>query len=210
MKVGMIGLGVGTLATYGRQGDRYMFYEISPEDIAIATDTNMFTYLSDSAASIDIRQGDARIELGKDVSRGERFDVLVIDAYSGDAVPLHLMTAEAFRLYRRAVNDDGVIAVHLSNWHLNLWPLMKAAAAELGWSVCGLTSDAVLGEFAAATDWAFLTGKPLSAIAPLCCRKVDWSCVKNVKLPTDDMGSILPFIHFNYAPPVVDDVTQGD
>ena len=203
MRVGMIGLGVGTLAAYGREGDTYRFYEISPEDIAIATNTAYFSFVADSKAKVEICEGDARFTLSEDVRNGARYDVLVIDAYCGDAVPMHLVTAEAFRMYGDAVADDGVIAIHLSNWHIDLWPVVKAAARGLGMEAFGTSADAVLGEFASATDWAFLTRGAYSPRIPTCCRVVDWSSVKDIAMPTDDKGSLLPLLRFNFAVPTL-------
>lgn len=202
MKVGMVGLGIGTLAAYGRRGDIYRFYEISGEDVRMATDTGLFTYLSDSRAAIDIREGDARIELEKDRKRGEKFDILVIDAYSGDAVPIHLVTAEAFRLYADIVKDDGMLALHVSNWHIDLWPIVKAAAREIGFHVVGVSSDAAPGELAAATDWAFMTRNSINLVMPTCCHRIDWDKVSDRRLPTDACGSLLPFVKFNFAAPI--------
>ena len=204
MEVGMVGLGIGTLAAYGRSGDVFTFYEISREDIRIAKDDGLFTYLSDSCAAIDIREGDARIELAKDRDSGKKFDILVIDAYSGDAVPIHLVTAEAFRLYADIVKDDGMLALHVSNWHVDLWPIVKAAAREIGFDVIGVSSDAVPGELAAATDWAFLMRSPRNLIMPTCCHRIDWDKVPDRRLPTDMRGSLLPFIKFNFAAPIKD------
>lgn len=200
----MVGLGIGTLAAYGRSGDVFTFYEISREDIRIAKDDGLFTYLSDSRAEIDIREGDARIELAKDRDSGKKFDILVIDAYSGDAVPIHLVTAEAFRLYADIVKDDGMLALHVSNWHVDLWPIVKAAAREMGFDVVGVSSDAAPGELAAATDWAFLMRRPRNLIMPTCCHRIDWDKVPDRRLPTDMRGSLLPFIKFNFAAPIKD------
>ncbi|MGN0834185.1 MAG: fused MFS/spermidine synthase [Kiritimatiellia bacterium] len=203
MAVGVVGLGVGTLAAYGRAGDTYRFYEISPEVIAIATNADCFSFVADSPAKVEMREGDARFTLAEDAARGVRYDVLVVDAYCGDAVPMHLATAEAFETYGEALADGGVIAIHLSNWHIDLWPVVKAAARELGMDAYGTSADAVLGEFAAATDWAFLTKGEYRPRIPTCCRIVDWSRVKDIEMPTDDRGSLLPFLRFNYAVPTL-------
>ena len=203
MRVGMIGLGVGTLAAYGREGDEYRFYEISPEDIAIATNAAYFSFVADSKAKVEICEGDARFTLAEDVRGGVKYDVLVVDAYCGDAVPMHLITAEAFRMYGEAIAEDGVIAIHLSNWHIDLWPVVKAAARELGMEAFGTSADAVLGEFAAATDWAFLTRGEYRPRIPTCCKVVDWSRVRDIAMPTDDKGSLLPLLRFNFAVPTL-------
>jgi SAM-dependent methyltransferase len=128
LRVGAIGLGIGTVATYGRAGDSYTFYEINPLVQKVAEQE--FTFLRDSAANVKVVLGDARLSL----QRGPplRFDVLIVDAFSGDSIPVHLLTREAFRLYFRRLKPDGVLAVHVSNQYLNLKPVVAAAAARLG------------------------------------------------------------------------------
>jgi len=127
MQVGLIGLGAGTMACWGRTNDTYRFLEINPKVVSIAQNTNYFTYLADSKATVSIGLGDARALLTAETNR---YDVLVIDAYSGDAIPLHLATQEAFRLYLDRLNPGGILAVHISNWHIDLNPLCKAVARE--------------------------------------------------------------------------------
>jgi hypothetical protein len=128
LRVGVIGLGVGTLAAYGRAGDAYTFYEINPLVIRVAN--QYFTFLGDAAANSEIVLGDARISLERETPRG--FDVLVVDAFSGDSIPVHLLTREAFALYFWHLKPDGVLAVHISNQYLNLQPVVEGAATKLG------------------------------------------------------------------------------
>jgi SAM-dependent methyltransferase len=116
-------LGTGTLAAYGRAGDSVRFYDINPLVIDIAK--TRFTYISDSPAHVDISLGDARLSLEQQDS--QRFDILVVDAFSGDAVPVHLLTAEAFQIYWKHLKPDGVLAVHVSNRYLELAPVVAAA-----------------------------------------------------------------------------------
>jgi SAM-dependent methyltransferase len=126
-RVGVIGLGAGTLAAYGRPGDQYTFYEINPLVVRVANQE--FSFLSDSEAKIDIVLGDARLSLERESPQG--FDVLVVDAFSGDSVPIHLLTREAFALYFRHLKPDGVLAVHVSNQFLSLQPVVEGAATAL-------------------------------------------------------------------------------
>jgi spermidine synthase len=128
LKVGVIGLGAGTTAVYGRAGDRYTYYDINPLVIQIAE--QQFTFLRESAASINIVQGDARLSLERESP--QNFDVLAVDAFSGDAIPVHLLTREAFQLYFHQLKPNGVLAVHVSNKYLDLQPVVAAAAADLG------------------------------------------------------------------------------
>lgn len=128
LNVGVLGLGVGTLATYGRQGDRYRFYEIDPAVLDLAR--RHFTFLGDSRASVDVTLGDARLSLEREPPQG--FDVLVLDVFSGDAIPVHLLTREAFALYLRHLKPGGVIAAHISNRHLDLAPVVAGMAQVHG------------------------------------------------------------------------------
>ncbi len=124
LRMGVIGLGAGTLATYGRAGDSLSFYEINPLVVQIAR--QKFTFLSDCPAHIDVILGDARLTLSQQPD--QRFDVLVVDAFSGDSIPIHLLTVEAFQTYFRHLKPDGVLAVHVSNRYLNLAPIVALAA----------------------------------------------------------------------------------
>jgi SAM-dependent methyltransferase len=128
LRVGAIGLGAGTIAIYGHAGDHYTFYEINPLDIDIAG--RWFHFLGDSKANIDVVRGDARLSLEREPP--QRFDVLAVDAFTGDSIPVHLLTLQAFQLYFRQLQPAGVLAVHISNRSLNLQPVVGAAAAKLG------------------------------------------------------------------------------
>jgi hypothetical protein len=131
-RVGVIGLGVGTLAAYGRAGDTMRFYEINP--LVTAAARAHFTFLADSAAHVEVVPGDARLLLQQelDAQGPQRFDVLVVDAFSGDAIPMHLMTREALALYLRHLKPTGVIAFHISNRHLDLAPVLKRLGDDAG------------------------------------------------------------------------------
>lgn len=127
--VGVVGLGTGTLATYGQPSDRFRFYEIDPEVIRLAS--RWFTFIEDSPATSVIIPGDARISLEREAD--QNFDVLVLDAFTGGAIPSHLLTLEAFELYSRHLAEDGIIAVHVSNRYLQLAPIVVRAAEALGY-----------------------------------------------------------------------------
>jgi hypothetical protein len=128
LTVGVVGLGAGTLAAYGRRGDRYRFFEIDPAVVAVAQGS--FSFLADSQAAIDIEVGDGRLLLQRD-GGAPRFDVLAIDAFAGDSVPVHLLTREAVALYLTRPAPDGVIALHVSNRYLDLRPVAGRIAADL-------------------------------------------------------------------------------
>src|SRR5580704_2298429 len=126
--VGIIGLGVGTLAAYGKPGDAFQFYEINPQVVELAK--SYFTFLSDSKAAITIVTGDARLSLERE--NGPLYDVFIADAFSGDAIPVHLLTTEAFDLYLRHLKPSGILAVHVSNQYLDLVPVVGQLAAAHG------------------------------------------------------------------------------
>jgi SAM-dependent methyltransferase len=126
--VGVIGLGAGTIAAYGKRGDAYRFYEINPLVVRLA-DTE-FSYLRDSPAKVDVILGDARLSLEAEPPR--EFDLLAVDAFSGDSIPVHLLTREAFDLYFRHLKEDGMLAVHVSNKYLDLRPVVGRAAESMG------------------------------------------------------------------------------
>ena len=128
LKMGIIGLGAGTLAAYGRAGDTLRFYDINPLVVKIAN--QQFSFLSDCPAHIDIVLGDARLSMTDEPS--QQFDILVVDAFSGDAIPIHLLTRQAFQIYWRHLKPDGVLAVHVSNRYLQLAPIVALGTQGIG------------------------------------------------------------------------------
>ena len=128
IRVGVVGLGAGTLAAYGRKGDTYRFYDINPQVVEVAR--REFTYLSDSEAAIEIALGDARLNLEREAPQG--FDLLAVDAFSSDSIPVHLVTREALGVYLRHVKPDGIVAFHVSNRFLDLVPVVARIAKEHG------------------------------------------------------------------------------
>ena len=134
--VGVVGLGTGAIAAYGRPGDRVDFYEIDPAVVRIARDPTLFTYLADSDATIEVIVGDGRLELAK---ADARYDLLLIDAFGSDAIPTHLLTVEAWRLYLDRLRTGGNLVLHLSNRSLDLVPTVARLADELG--LVGFVSD---------------------------------------------------------------------
>jgi hypothetical protein len=128
--VAVVGLGAGTLAAYGEPGQRMTFYEIDPAVARIAINPDLFTYLKDSAATVDIVLGDARLKLAE--AKAHRFGLLVIDAFSSDAIPVHLLTREALDLYLEKLAPDGLLAFHVSNRYLQLTPIVGRLAREAG------------------------------------------------------------------------------
>ncbi len=161
LKVGVIGLGAGTLAAYGSKGDVYRFYDINPAVSRIAR--SYFTYLDDSEATIEIALGDARLSLEREPP--QQFDLLAIDAFSSDAIPVHLITAEALDIYRRHMKPGGVIAFHVTNRFLDLVPVVKALADHAGLRAVWVRDDAE-GALGSRSDWVLLSGEGTILDAP--------------------------------------------
>lgn len=155
-QLGLVGLGAGALAAYGRAGDYLHFYEINPAVIHAAE--QHFSYLADSAAQVQIYAGDARLVLAEQWQQqgSKQFDILVLDAFSSDAIPMHLLTAEAMQLYWQHLLPDGVLAVHISNNYLDLSSVLRNQAAELGLTALFMPTPAD-HENPAATEWVLLS-----------------------------------------------------
>ncbi len=155
IKVGVIGLGTGTLATYGDTDDVYRFYDINPEVIRIAR--SKFTYLADSEAKIETVLGDARLQLERELATGEnqQFDVLAVDAFSSDSIPMHLITDEAVKLYVKHMKPTGLIAFHTSNRFLELKPILLRLAENNGLEFAYLHQED--SGNSTVSDWVLLT-----------------------------------------------------
>ena len=152
MKVGVVGLGAGTLAAYGQEGDAFRFYEINPLVIELAR--TPFTFLSHSPAHIDVISGDARISLEREVS--QQFDILVLDAFSGDSIPVHLLTREAMEVYLRHLKPDGLIAIHVSNRYVNLYPVVDRLAAANKLHQLAIIQDEAIYLEISPSEWILL------------------------------------------------------
>jgi len=155
LNVGVIGLGAGTIAGYGRQGDMFRFYEINPQVRDLAT--GVFHYLSCPAQS-SIALGDARLSLEREAPR--QFDVLALDAFTSDAIPVHLLTAEAFDLYWRHLKPDGVLAVHVSNRYVDLAPIVAAAAERSGKFARMISNPSDDAEIVDESYWVLVAASP--------------------------------------------------
>jgi predicted O-methyltransferase YrrM len=191
--IGVIGLGVGTIAAYGQAGDRIRFYEINPAVTPIAQ--NLFTYLRESGAQVSIVDGDARSSLSRE--QPQRFDVLVVDAFSGDAIPLHLLTAQAMDLYKRHLAQGGILAFHISNQHVDLEPEITQLAKAAGMDVRRVSSlvNEQRGEFTA--TWMLLTDNPSFFTQPDVASRVRQPVANpKARLWTDDYSSLLPLLRW--------------
>ncbi|BCS33141.1 hypothetical protein TBR22_A23680 [Luteitalea sp. TBR-22] len=159
VRVGVVGLGTGTLAVYGRPGDAFTFFEIDRRIVELSTtETPVFRYLRDSHAEVSVVEGDARLALER--APGSAFDILVIDAFCGDAVPAHLVTREAFTLYARHLRRrDSILAVHVSSRYLDLEDIVQAGGAAAGFSAVSVEHEPDAGH-AVKTSWMLLSRDP--------------------------------------------------
>jgi hypothetical protein len=157
LKIGVIGLGVGTISTYGTSADSIHYYEIDPHVEQVARD--YFHYLDNGKAATKIVLGDARLSMQRELNDNgsNEFDVLVLDAFSGDAVPVHLLTEEAFDVYEKHLRDDGILAVHITNEYLDLSPLIRAAAQRFGKNAIWVEGPAEHW-YEDSNDWVLVTG----------------------------------------------------
>jgi hypothetical protein len=196
-RVGVIGLGAGTMAAYGQTGDYYRFYEINP--LAVDAARSVFTFLGDSKAKTEVAVGDARMLLQRE--EGQNFDVLVVDAFSGDAIPVHLLTREAFELYFRHLKPDGVLAVHVSSLYLDLEPVIKLAAVSLGKrSGMVINPDDDLN-YVFGSTWVLITDRPDFFKNPLLKKTARAiKLLPGVKLWTDDYSNLYRVLKWGDSP----------
>jgi SAM-dependent methyltransferase len=197
--VGAVGLGAGALAAYGRPGQQIDFYEIDPAVARIASDPRYFSYLSGSPAKVSIILGDARLMLAK--APDARYELLVLDAYGSDSVPVHLLTREALQLYLRKLAPGGRIAFHVSNLHLNLLPVVANLAHDAGLVCLAEDDEAVTDEEMAAgkfpSRW-MIVARRMEDFGSL-PKTGNWEAVESdpaFPLWTDDHSSILPLLDF--------------
>jgi len=198
LRVGLLGLGVGTLATYGQPGDEYRLYEIN----SVVTDLaggqgNYFSFLKDSKANIRTVLGDARISLERELAEGhpQNFDVLVLDTFSSDSIPVHLVTKEAFALYLEHLAPDGIIAAHITNLHLDLQPVFWQLAQYYDLHVVRINYEGD-SNGGYASHWILLARDPaLLEIPAIQDRAVDLNGYStNIKLWTDDYSNLFEIL----------------
>lgn len=200
-RIGVVGLGTGTLACYRQPGQSWRFFEIDPAMVRIATDPERFTFLSRCAPNAAIALGDARITLAR--RPPDSLDLLAIDAFSSDAVPMHLLTREAFGIYDRVLQPQGLLLVHISNRHLDLKPVLAEAAALGGWTAAlieDVPSDDEERDYLTTSVWVALSRDPSAIRALLAAggrNAYDWQDLE--RRPgfagwSDDFASILPLL----------------
>ncbi|MDH4181728.1 MAG: fused MFS/spermidine synthase [Betaproteobacteria bacterium] len=187
LRVAVIGLGTGSLAVYGAKGDTYRFYEINPDVVDLAR--RDFSYLADSEANVETALGDARLVLEREPAQG--FDLLAIDAFSSDSIPVHLITREALAIYLKHVKPDGLIAFHVTNRFLDLVPVVDALAKAHGLAATWI-EDSGEAAIASRSDWVLLSRDAKRLAAPLVAEvaqplrsRDDW------RLWTDDFNNLV-------------------
>jgi spermidine synthase len=196
-RVADIGLGTGTLAAYGEPGDVFRFYEIDPRVEVIAR--NVFTYLRESKAKIEIAHGDARLSM--EAEPPENYDVIAVDAFSGDAIPVHLLTAEALKLYQRHLAPGGIIAFHISNTYLKLGPVVQEQADHAGLHAVLVTTEDDDDTGAFSSDWVLVTAnEKFLALPEIANASAKIEPKPGLRLWTDDYSSLLPILNLRAAP----------
>jgi hypothetical protein len=190
-KVGVIGLGTGTLAAWGRQGDEFIYYEINPAVIDLAEEH--FSYFENSLADCETRLGDARILLEQTLreNRPENFDVLIVDAFSSDAIPRHLLTREAMAVYAQHLADGGVIAIHISNWFLRLDPVVFGIAEDAGFQAVNIYHEVLDSQRFHSSDWMLVSKDQEFLNQPIIHDSEYQGPELKRILWTDDFGSVL-------------------
>jgi spermidine synthase len=203
-RVADIGLGTGTLAAYGEPGDVFRFYEIDPRVEVVAR--NVFTYLRESKAKIEIAHGDARLSMESEPP--ENYDVIAVDAFSGDAIPVHLLTAEALKLYQRHLAPGGIIAFHISNSYLKLAPVVQEQADHAGLHAVMISTEDDEDTGAYSSDWVLVTANEKFLELPEIANASEKIEPKpGLRLWTDDYSSLLPVL--NLRPPMKDADESG-
>jgi spermidine synthase len=218
-RVAVVGLGAGTLAAHAIAGDRWTFYEIDPAVERIARNPRLFTYLADAAGQVRVVLGDARLNLA---ATSERYDLVILDAYTSDVIPIHLLTREAVQMYFARASPHGLVALHITSRHFSLGPVVSAITRDLGlagrlrhdrqdaeglrrshwsseWAVLARDTDH-LGTLPRDTRWI-----PLDALPASRTWTDDYSSILTV-LPSD----VLPWKSRRSAAPTRRDVHSGD
>ena len=198
MRVGVVGLGTGTMAVHGRRNDIYRFYEINPDVIDFAR--SWFTHLSKTPATVEMVLGDARVKMEQELEAGQpqSLDVLAVDAFSSDSIPMHLMTQECFEVYLKHLAPQGVLAIHVTNRYLDLRPVVRGIAAKLGVEVVWVRfSNRKKDPTLSSSDWLLLTRSTEWLASPAVAPSIAaWPETIGPNLVwTDRYGSLLQVLH---------------
>ena len=189
--IGVLGLGVGAIASYARKGDTFRFYEIDPLVEMVAR--REFTYLSGCLGRAEVLIGDGRLMIEKDSAR--KFDLLVADAFSGDSVPLHLLTIEALKLYFSRLKPDGILALNITNRHIDLGPVLALAAKELNKQALLIHHPGDMENYIYGTDWVLMTsGRDLLRVPEIRNASAGLESKPGIRLWTDDYSNLIQIL----------------
>ncbi|GIW95127.1 MAG: hypothetical protein KatS3mg110_3168 [Pirellulaceae bacterium] len=191
LRIGVIGLGTGTLAAYAEEGDYICFYEINPDVIKVQNE--YFTYLKDCPAEKHIELGDARVQMER--QEPQQFDVLFVDAFSGDAIPAHLMTREALAVYRRHMKPDGLVMFHISNRYLDLLPVVMGLAQDAGLSAVRFLDSEYGDVFSSSSDWVAVTASRNFTEDPEIVERQTAAVVDRLIVWTDHYSNLFEVLH---------------
>jgi spermidine synthase len=192
-RIGVVGLGTGTMAAFGQAGDYLRFYEINPQVHAVAT--SWFSYLPKCPGNVEVAPGDARLSLEREPP--QHFDLLVLDAFSGDAIPVHLLTKEAFETYERHLNTNAIIAVHISNHYLNLEPVVINLARQFGYKLASIDYEEAEDEWwLYGSTWVLLSRSAQVINRPAIRDAASVVNTNSTKVPlwTDDFASLFQIL----------------
>jgi len=192
-RIGVVGLGTGSITVYGKAGDCFRIYEINPEVQRLAN--SRFTYLSNCQAQVEVVLGDARLSLEREPP--QHFDLLALDAFSSDAIPVHLLTQEAFELYARHMQTNGIIAVHISNHYLDLEPVVVNLARHFGYKLASISYEETEDEWwRYSSTWILLTRSEEIANSLAIRDAASAVNTNSVKIPlwTDDFTSLFQIL----------------
>ncbi len=213
LKIGVVGLGTGTIATWAESGDNVVFYEINPQVVEVAK--RHFSYLDECPANQDVILGDARIQLERQLkdSGPQKFDVLAIDAFSSDAIPIHLLTTECFELYLKHLDKGGVLAIHISNRYLNLEPICYNLAEKFKWKSFLIENYDDDDNMVDAATWVLVTkNAKVEELLLDYDQSTDWDTAKTYwkekmkdAIWTDDFATLTKIIDFGRSKEFLDE-----
>ena len=190
IRMGVIGLGTGTMAAFGKPGDYIRFYEINPLVPQIAK--GQFYFVPDSKAKVEIAMGDARLSLERE--QPENYDIIVVDAFSSDAIPVHLLTKEAMALYFRHLRPDGILCVHISNRYLDLQPVLAGEAQVWGKMGRVVETDDDDSQDLFGTTWVVIRSPAAGFNSTIIGRSFDLAKARKIRLWTDDYSNLFQIL----------------
>jgi spermidine synthase len=196
LKVGVLGLGIGSMLSWATPEDNFVFYEINPKVEEIARE--WFTFL-DSQPQSEVIIGDGRIMLEMETKKGmdRQFDLLAIDAFSSDSIPVHLLTDECFDVYQKHLKEDGILLFHISNRFINLKPVIFATTQKRGLTATYIVHKSGEDESISGSDWILVTNEKVANHARIITAAIDYQMPANAPQWTDDFASLAPVMNWS-------------